>query len=268
MINLTQVIEEIRQSFPQGINQLHDFDLETKQGALRDFPKYLFRGENRVHVTTFSSFGRKKDKLKEMLPEINHWVNGNNSVMQTNLYSLKYFLREALFKISVADTEYNNSLMDCSLAAAMQHYGFDTSFIDLTADLMVAAHFATSGATAGDIVSIMVMKTEKFDCQVFDLTREDAVRPRRQSGYALLLPDNLDMRSKSFLDEYNTQWLIAVVNDEDIRLYNKPELLSLEDDVYALHIIDWFEAHIENNLDITSSVKEYFKNKVDCLKIK
>lgn len=268
MNSLTETVNFIKTNYPQKLVKQNDFDIDAQKHISIERPQYLFRGENEIWMETRSTFGRKQISRKDIFPEINQWISGDHLQLgiQVNQNSLYYFLREVIWRIPCITPSRESYTIDQSIAGLLQHYGFDTSFIDLTSDIHVAAFFGSYGATPGGTGQIMILPTKHLEGSVFDLSREEANRPKRQSAYALLAPEQFNLKAIEFQKDSGLKWIRYEISKDDIDRYHLPELLSLENDQVACHIVEWYEAHIRSNNTVSDEVKSYFQAKADRLK--
>lgn len=163
------------------------------------------------------------------------------------------------------DENQNHPNRDLAIAGLMQHYGFDTSFLDFTSELSIAAAFAATGSI-GDTGQIMVLKTEVVEDKYFDLTQIAGNRPKIQSAFALWGNSNLDLKSDDLKKSYESHWLKFTLTEQDKRTFDDPDILSIKEDEVATHIFDWYETHVLTKEDINQNIAEYFADKIDALK--
>ena len=132
MKSLQETILSIQNKYIQGLIELNDYDFSTRQNIISKQPTFLFRGERTKWKETKSTASRKNLLVSPTFDEINYWISGLHKISgQTlNNYSLYMFLRTVLNTDNVE-----------LIGGLLQHYEFDTSFIDLTSDINVAAYF-------------------------------------------------------------------------------------------------------------------------------
>jgi hypothetical protein len=182
-----------------------------------------------------------------------------------NIYSLYFFLRETLWGISSVD-EHNNAEVEKSIAGLLQHYEFDTAFIDLTSDINVAAFFASFQGQVDDIGQILIIPTTNIENRFFDLTSELGDRPKKQKAYVILAPQQLDLKSDHFKTLTGSTWIEFKLTTKDKEKYSHSNLLSTSNDKIVKDIFDWFESHVQDKESITPEVRKYFGDKIDNLK--
>lgn len=157
--------------------------------------------------------------------------------------------------------------MDAGIAGALQHYGFDTAFIDLTSDINVAAFFAAHKRVVGATGQILIIPTEKVENQFFDLTSDFGDRPKRQKSFVIMAHPEYDLKSAQFLNDTESKWIPFRLTFEDKVKFGSSDLLQLKGDTVAGDIVDWFKTHIEFNDSISGEVRKYFTNKVTNLRV-
>ena len=267
MITLTEAIDFIKASYPQRLIIQDDYDIDARAYFNKEHPEFLYRGESSIWPQTRSTFSRHQLSKQSIFPGINYWLTGKHMQLgfQLNHFSLYFFLREAIGGISCIVDDNTSIKTDQSIAGLLQHYGFDTSFIDVTSDINVAAFFGSCDAKPDGFGQIMVLPTITMQTRFFDLSNEKANRPKKQSAYALLTSEEFDLKSHQFQQEYRSIWIKYRITKDDIGKFLFPELLSLEKDQGAELIVDWYNAHIRTNENVLPEVKIYFKKKVDLL---
>jgi hypothetical protein len=247
---------------------LNDYDLTSKRMIIKKLPKYLYRGERSVKWSeTKSTSSRKKLPEHPDFKEINHWITGRHLVggQLLNPFCICHFLREAIWKIPCIDANYDDAALDTSIAGMLQHYGLDTSFIDLTSDIRVAGFFAACKSEVGDIGQILIIPTISIENRFFDLSSEFGERPRRQNSYVILAPPQLDLKSENFITTTNSSWLTFRLTDQDKRIFSTPNLLATEDDKVVEHIVDWYDNHVKGNAELSAGTAEYFASAIENL---
>lgn len=268
MQSLIELTNEIHTNFPQESISASVFDFEELKKVIKPQPKYLFRGERtQLWTETKSKFSRNLFG-KSFFNEVNYWISGHHHAIpeeKTNDFSLYYFLRESIFGLTPFDSNPDSNI-ELSIVGIMQHYEFDTSFFDLTSDLNIAAYFATLGSNIGDIGQLMIISSESVENKYFDLSQEIANRPQIQSSFVLWDSPELDLKSKMFTNKYGALWFKFEVTQSDIDRFQTLNVLSTEGDKIAQEIYDWYDSHINNNLNIGLETSKYFGNKIDQLK--
>jgi hypothetical protein len=261
MQSLQETISFISDNYPQDSIDLDDFDLLSLTNIKKKQPKFLYRGEKTDWKETKSKVSRNNLINHSDFNEINHWVSGRNirTGHVSNRYSLCFFLREALREISCIT-------QDESIPGLLQHYNFDTSFIDLTSDIKVAGFFASYQANIGDIGQIMIIPTQSIENRFFDLTTGLGERPKQQKSYVIIAPLEFDLKSEGFLNNTKSVWKKFKLTEEDKEIYNNPNLLSTTNDQVVVNIIDWYECHIQDNESVSKNVGAYFKSKIEGLR--
>lgn len=264
---LQDTVASIRAAFPQELIDLTDYDLNTRESVVKKLPKYLFRGERTQEWTETRSTSSRKGLLDSSdFQEINYWLAGHGVGQIGNQNSIYFFLREAIFDISCVyqRTTYDSNI-DTSIAGFLQHYGFDTSFIDLTSDISVAAFFAAHEGTVGDIGQLLVLPTKPIEGGFFDLSQEFANRPKQQHSFVILAPPDFDLKSRRFQEWTNSVWIKFELTQRDKEIFTKTNLLSTINDKIADHIVDWYDTHIKANADISVNVRDYFSKAINNL---
>jgi hypothetical protein len=254
---LKQLIQTLQIKFPQEFIPLHYFDFQTLQAPLTPQPKYLYRGERTVSWTTSMTTFSRSLKDHPDFAEINYWTSGLQPVSADvlNPYALYPFLKYALWPTEAVRAD---KMVEIYINGIMQHYGFATSLLDVSSDLLVAANFAATG-TLGDTGQLMVLETKNVEDQYFDLTQMFGNRAKLQSAYVLWGTPALDLKNQDFSDRYQPSWHSFSLTQEDKDLYQNPKLLHPAGDEVIPHILDWYDTHITGNDDINVSVKNYFK---------
>ncbi|WP_345951291.1 FRG domain-containing protein [Mucilaginibacter sp. PAMB04274] len=266
MNTLSQTIENLVLRYPQELIPLKYFDNSTLTSPIVPQPKYFFRGERSAKWETSKSTYSRNLHGKPIFEEVNYLVTGIHlpTLEIINNYSLYLFLREALWNISIVDRKKQHPKIEESIAGLMQHYGFDTGFVDVTSDLLVAAHFAACGVP-GDIGQIMVLETQNVADQYFDLTTLFGNRPKLQSSFVLSGTNELDLKSNEFAIDYKPKWYQFELTEYDRNRFINPELLSSSNDEVIPEIISWYDSHIANNDAISFEVKTYLTGKINAL---
>lgn len=253
---LKELIAELKGKFPQEPVQLRYFDFQTLESPLTLQPQYLYRGERTTSwPTSMTTFSRNLKDHPDFR-EINHWVSGlqleTGEVL--NSYALYPFLKYALWPSEEAQAD---KMIEIYINGIMQHYGFDTSLLDVTSDLLVAASFAATG-WPNDTGQIMVLETKNVEDQYFDLTQMFGNRAKLQSAFVLYGTPALDLKSGEFSGLYQPSWHQFTLTQADKDLYLNPKLLQATDDDVIPHILDWYDMLISANKDISDAVKTYF----------
>lgn len=267
MNSLSQTIELLKEKYPQELTILKYFDNNTLISPLTPQPKYLFRGERLAEWKTSKSTFSRNLYNKPIFPEVNYYVSGIHlpTFEIINDFSLYLFLREALWSISIVDRQPLHPKIEESIAGLMQHYGFDTGFLDLTSDILVAAYFA-AGGKPGDIGQIMVLETQNIEDKYFDLTKLFGNRPKLQSSFVLSGTIDLDLKSNEFQKNYKPLWFQFELTEDDRKKYLNPNLLSTANDEVIPEIIGWYKSHILSNTAISPEVKTYLTDKINAYK--
>lgn len=117
--------------------------MRNTQGTIIDFPygkkiitfnstRHFFRGENQIYEKSFPSLNRKFNYKDEKEKEIYRAVS--------NLRILRF--NHFIWNFNIVPF-WEAKLSDVNYKALAQHYGFETSLLDLTNDFNVALFFAT-----------------------------------------------------------------------------------------------------------------------------
>lgn len=268
-MTLREAVDFVNKHYPQELIEFRDFNLTSKAFESKRYPRFLFRGERSIlWKETKSTFSRNNLGNNLIFEEVNYWLTGRHLISTEiiNNYALYFFLREQFWHISVVQKTQPDIQIDLSIASFLQHYGFDTSFVDLTSCILVAAFFASSRAKAKDQGQILVLPSEKLEGRIFDLTLEAANRPKRQKAFSIQVPEHYDLKSEGVKSILNPVWINFELTEEDKMYFDDPNLLSTKEDQVASAIIDWFETHVNGNVDIGSATKLYFERIISDLK--
>ncbi|MDN3550998.1 FRG domain-containing protein [Mucilaginibacter aquaedulcis] len=261
--SLKELITQLNIQFSQEIVQLHYFDFKTLISPLSPQPRYLYRGEKTITwPTSMNTFSRNL-KGHPDFREINHWVSGLQleTAVPLNRYALYPFLKYALW---TTEEKRADPMVEIYINGIMQHYGFDTSLLDVSSDLLVAASFAATGSPR-ETGQIMVLETKYVEDEYFDLTDMFGNRAKLQSAYVLHGTSALDLKNADFTNQYHTTWHQFTLTQEDKDLYLNPNLLHASGDDVIPHILDWYDTHIVKNNDISDPVKAYFEKIISYL---
>jgi hypothetical protein len=266
MKSLIEAVDYINKNYRQGFsdNQTNNVSTLFVGGPM---PKFLYRGEAKLWEKTQSNASRNRLTDDPDFSEINYWITGRHlkiGVVQNN-YSLYNFLRESLYGISVVDEYFSNPNLDKAIAGLLQHYGFDTCLIDFTSEIDVAAFFASFNSATGNEGQIFVLPTINIEDYVFDLSLDKASRPKKQKAFALVLPQDYDLKTEnslSFKKGFSIKFRLTT-NDKE-RFY-RDDLLSIAGDNVVIDIVNWFDCHIATNPQVSDRVKQYFRVKKEYL---
>jgi hypothetical protein len=257
-MTLTDAIKFLNTTYPQLNIEIETFDFETKSIKKITQPKYLFRGESSLYSKTETTYFRK---LQSNIFNLTQWHQIKFAT--SNLY---LFLRKEFWNISIDDNSYDDSRVEIYIVGLLQHYGFDTSFIDLTSDLNVVANFC-SDSSIGSSGNILVIPTANIIEHCFDLTQCPGVRPKRQKAFTLWdFKTGLDLKNNQFLTEYVAEWINFTLSDDDKRFNNPDYFYPVKNDNVVKSIIDWYDySHIKLKLD-DSIVINYLNDIITKLK--
>ncbi len=267
MNTLIEAIKYISENYRQEFSNSQAIETSTLfMGG--PIPKFLYRGEAQLWEKTQSTVTRQQLKDNTDFIEINYWITGRHHLTGTvqNIYSLYNFLRERLYNISVAEEHFGSPDLDKAIAGLLQHYGFDTSLIDFTSEIGVAAFFATFNSKIGNVGQIFVLPTTDIENYVFDLSLDKASRPKKQKAFALVLPQGYDLKMEnlvSFRKAFSVKFQLTA---EDKERFYRNDLLSVDDDNVVIDLVDWFDCHISDNTKVSDRVKKYFRTKIENLK--
>jgi hypothetical protein len=165
-MTLTELVTFLKKEYPQTIIEANVFDFEKVKNIRCMQPKYFFRGENKIYENARSTF---------------HRMNIESKFNQSELLELCYthhhlylFLREAIFCVSIVEkADHGDPQVELSIAGLLRHYGFDTSFLDVTSDIHIAANFALCNSP-GQNGRILVINSDTLNEEktnyYFDLT--------------------------------------------------------------------------------------------------
>jgi len=267
--SLTTLVEQLKYDFPQESIPLKLFNFQTRQEEMCAQPKYFFRGERSADwLTSKSTFSRSLLNHDDFR-EINYFITGKiyptGMSYSDSRYSLYHFLREGLYNISGFDELYDNPKIDEAIAGLLQHYGFDTAFLDITSDIQIAAAFASTGEP-GTSGQVMVIASKNIENQYFDLSQLMGNRPKIQSAYALWGGPELDLKSKEFEETSGCLWFPFTLTTEDKVAFDRSEILSVKNDQVAAEILQWYELYVPTHPAISSTVASYFEKKIKALK--
>jgi len=217
--SLSKTIEAISDGYPRV-----DIELISKscdpEAARSEFscvwPRFLFRGESSAYATTTSSLSRLRTSLS--IP-----LSGLEDILRVTM-GVRLALEEQL-------------RMPRLLAEGfLQHYGYPTDFLDVTADVGVAASFA-SDLSVGDIGAVCVLQTELLhkNAVLVDLRdHEYAERPRRQHALVITGFGNGNLKHPSTVETLRLKWLpFQFKEEDDARFIPDPELLDGHSDPVA-----------------------------------
>ena len=261
-MNLTKLTETIGSIYKQSKIRTRIFDFENIRETESFEPKYFYRGENSVYSETRTTLVRllKEERLKPW--EFQEYVYIH--------YTLYLFLRESLFGISCVETCLNkNARIELFISGIMQHYGFDTSYLDLTSDLKVAANFAAMN-TAGSKGKILVIESNSLNDDntnyYFDMTKCLGLRPQRQSSYVIFDQfRNLDLKDTNFLKTHGGKWFDFELTQEDIENFCDTSILSIENDSVASQLNEWWNYADSVKQIKSQSIKFLFNRKFKSL---
>ncbi|MCH8319250.1 MAG: FRG domain-containing protein, partial [Bacteroidetes bacterium] len=150
-MSLTELIKLLKTEYHQSPIEATIFDFEKTQDVKSPEPKYFFRGENRIYEKTNTTLSRLFEKQIFNQYELCEFYSSH--------FHLYLFLREALWNVSVVEKKnHKNPFIEIAIAGVLQHYGFDTSFLDLTSNIEIAANFAAMNK-AGSQGSILVIES-------------------------------------------------------------------------------------------------------------
>jgi hypothetical protein len=265
MMNLTEAVAHIdanyKQEFP--VNEVSStFIPDYGFGPL---PKFLYRGEAQIYNETKSTASRIRLLTEPDFNEINIWLSGRHYptgvLLKDN--SLYHFIRESIFGVSVVDAETDDPNIDRMIAGLLQHYGFDTAWVDFTSEILVAAFFASSQSAPGSEGRLFILPTSGIEEYVFDLRSDKPRRPKRQSAFALVLPYSYDLKMDNVVSPKNGISIPFCLTQEDITRFDRKDLLSVVNDATVTDLRAWFECHIAHNPEVSESVRQYFKKKID-----
>lgn len=237
-MTLSELISYIKEKFPQEEITSDVFDFKNVKEGKGQVPKYFYRGESMLYQDT-------KTTLVRLYREWNFGQDEWQEYISIHLH-LYRFLREALWGISVVDDkEHKNPSIELAIAGMLQHYGFDTSFLDLTSNIDIAANFASMNKI-GEKGRILVIESESLNRvrvnYYFDLTRCQGSRPKKQNSYVLWDQSRqLDLKDDNFLSTHNGQWFDFEIDKESKLNYNNQSLLSTKGDDIVYHITDWWK---------------------------
>jgi hypothetical protein len=235
-MNLTELIEQINNNYKQSEIRTKIFDFECNQEIEALQPIYFYRGECNSYPDTVTTLVRllRKDKLKSN--ELQEYIHVH--------YNLYLFLREAIFGVSCIETsDHGKPCIELFISGILQHYGFDTSFIDVTSNLKIAANFASMN-NIGSKGKILVIESKFInDDKVnyyFDLTRCPGSRPKTQSSFVIWDQfKNLNLKDENFLLKHNGIWLDFELTKEDKEAFCDTSIRSVKNDEVSNQLNEW-----------------------------
>lgn len=230
-------------------------------------PRYLFRGERTVYwPSSMTTYSRNLDK-KPFIEDVNYLLFGFNRFVdfQYQSHSLYLFLREAIYDIGVVSPEQYEAEIDLFIAGIFQHYGFDTSLLDLTDDIQIAANFAAFGKV-GDVGQIMVIESNKIEGHYYNLKSQPGNRASRQNAYGLLGTTQLDLKSDEFQNKYQPKWFKFILTESDKEKYTNSEMLAVENDSVIPLILDWWDTIGKQDQKAATEAKNYLEQKIAVLR--
>lgn len=238
------------------------FDFETISEIESLEPKYFYRGESDIYSHTQTTLVRLLQAGKLKPRELAEYF-----FVHHNLY---LFLRKSLFGISCFEQEdHGKPNIEIFISGIMQHYGFDTSFLDVTSDIMIAGNFASMN-NVGSTGRIFVIESNSLNHDntnyYFDLTKCPGLRPQRQSSYVIFDQfRNLDLKDKSFLSAHDGNWFEFKIAKEDKERFCDTSILSIENDEIAQQLNEWWNYSDSVKQINSSSIKYLLKEKFKSL---
>lgn len=216
--SLSETVQAIRDRYPAG-----EIELNSKPTDRRDadssfrglWPRLLFRGESSFYPTTTSSLARLRTWAS--IP-----LRGIEDILRLTIGVRLAFEEELEMPRLLAE-------------GFLQHYGYPTDFLDVTADLAVAASFA-SELGVGDSGVICVLPTELLQGHsvLVDLRSHDyAERPRRQHALALSQFPNGDLKHPDTVRALGLEWWPFQFKEEDDGFIADPMLLDGHSDAVS-----------------------------------
>ncbi len=261
-MSLTELIELLKAKYSQTSIETKIFDFEKVQEVKSAEPKYLFRGENKIYDKTNTTLYRLFEKQVFNQHELFEFYSTH--------FHLYLFLREALWDISVIEKKnHNKPSIELAIAGFLQHYGFDTSFIDLTSNIKIAANFAAMNKV-GSQGSILVIESNSLNAEevnyYFDLTKCQGERPKKQESYVIWDQfGNLDLKDNYFLTKHNGKWFNFSLTGEDKLYFLDESLLSTEDDEIVFQINEWWRYSDIKSIMKSSKLVDFINNKIKIL---
>ena len=252
-MNLTELIEQINCNYKQSKIQTRIFDFETIREVESFEPKYFYRGERNLYPDTRTTLVRLLQEKRLKPNEFQEYIYVH--------HKLYLFLRESLFGISCVETkEHGKPNIELFIAGILQHYGFDTSFLDVTSDLQIAANFASMN-NVGSAGRILVIESNSLNLDntnyYFDLTKCTGLRPQRQSSYVIIDQlRNLDLKDNNFLLAHSGKWFEFELTQEDKEKFFDTSILSIENDDVAQQLNEWWN-YADSAKQINSSSIKY-----------
>jgi len=252
-MNLTELINYLNFTYNQSKIQTRIFDFETIGEIEYLEPKYFYRGESDSYPYTRTTLVRLLQEGKLKPSELTEYIFVH--------YNLYLFLRESLFGIScVEEADHGKPNIELFISGILQHYGFDTSFLDVTSDLKIAANFASMN-NVGTKGRILVIESNSLNHDnsnyYFGLIKCPGLRPQRQSSYVIFDQfRNLDLKDNNFLSAHGGNWFDFKLTKEDKERFCDSSILSIENDEVAQQLNEWWN-YADSAKQINSSSIKY-----------
>jgi hypothetical protein len=216
--SLSETVDIIRDRFPRRDIEIASRSYDQKEGSpevRRLWPQFLFRGESSAYPRTTSSLARLRTSVSMPL-------RGLEDIIRVTV-GVRLALEEQL------------ELPRLLAEGFLQHYGYPTELLDVTADLDIAASFA-SDLRVGDTGAVCVLQTELLQSHMLaDLRQHDlAQRPRRQHALAIRIFGDGDLKHPETVRALDLEWLPFQFKMEDNeRFIPDPFLLDAHSDQVA-----------------------------------
>lgn len=261
-MTLTEVVCLLEEKFPQRKITTDIFDFDKKKEIKSLEPKYFFRGESKLYDNTKTTLSRLVEGNKLNQYEWCEFISVH--------FHLYLFIREAFWGISVVENkDHNKPFIELAIAGILQHYGFDTSFLDFTSDINIAANFASNN-NVGEMGRILVIESDSLNKEkinyYFDLTKCPGLRPKIQSSYVIWDQlGQLDLKDENFLHKHGGQWYDFEIDKRSKAKFQDHTILNTIDDEVVIQINDWWNfSDIKSKLR-SSNVMELIDLKVNKL---
>ena len=224
-MTLTELVDSLVCSYSQEEVMLKHVEYGPDLPVFKKAPKYLFRGERDFYPETLSSKDRLVSLTTEQMVEFLDCAS-------TFVAELAIDVIRPLPQIGSPDRK---SMLN-EVHSWVQHYGVPVMSVDLTADLHVAAFFASSENTSGR-GRIGIVETRKLidGHQLLQMDRGFCPRARNQRGYALRMWDEQpDLKDTTV---YPVKWYEFEMRPSDHVFAERADLMAPTDDWLLDHVL-------------------------------
>ncbi len=237
-MTLSDLVKYLKEQYPQTSLETEIFDFEKIMEVKSKEPKYFFRGENKLYDKTTTTLSRILEKSIFNQFELFEFYS-----LHSHLY---LFLREAIWNISVVERkEHGNPFIELAIIGLLQHYGFDTSFLDVTSNIDIAANFASMNNSEEKgrllVIESNGLNKEKVN-YYFDLAKCPGKRPKSQNSYVIWDQfGNLNLKDETFLSKHNGKWFKFRLDEKDKSNFYDQTILSTKNDKIVCQINEWWK---------------------------